>query len=317
VAKKVYIAGPMRGKKLYNFPEFDRVGGILLSKGYKVYSPADLDREHGFDPWALPGDHDWNTVPEGFDLKQAFFRDLGAVAECNFICLLDGWTDSVGARCEYFAARWLGLQFLAVDDDKVYELGPGWEPAQLIHASEIPQVNASQIVHGTAAIYLNGEFIGTTDGFEVTESPSEMTPEKQKQILRQVAEEARKAMVASAGNLTPEQREALEWAASYWKGNPEPLESILAEAQRITGGDRQAQYGPPDQDFARTAGMWTSLFGELLRDGARFDAFHVALAMILLKTSRQIHQRKRDNWTDIAGYAHCGNVCDEQAAKPK
>jgi hypothetical protein len=250
MAKKVYIAGPMRGKKLYNFPEFDRVGGILKSKGYEVFSPADLDREHGFDPWELPKDHDWNTVPEGFDLKQAFFRDLGAVAECDFICLLDGWTDSVGARCEYFAARWLGLQFVVENDGMIFELGPGWEPAGAsVHASEIPQVVAKVIAD--------------------------------------------------------------------WDSNPEPPESILAEAQRITGGDRQAQYGPPDQDFRRTAEMWTGLFGDLLKSGTRFDAFHVALAMILLKSSRQIHQRKRDNWTDIAGYAHCGNVCDEQAAKPK
>jgi hypothetical protein len=239
----------MRGKKLYNFPEFDRVGGILLKAGYKVMSPADFDRKIGFDPWELPENHDWSKVPDGFDVIQAYFRDLGAVAECDFICLLDGWTDSVGARCEYFAARWLGLQFLAVDDDRVYELGPGWEPASLIHASEIPQVVAKVIAD--------------------------------------------------------------------WDSNPEPPESILAEAQRITGGDRQAQYGPPDQDFSRTAGMWTSLFGELLKDGARFQPFHVALAMILLKTSRQIHQRKRDNWCDIAGYAHCGNICDEQAAKTK
>lgn len=333
MAKKVYIAGPMRGKKLYNFPEFDRVGGILKSKGYEVFSPADLDREHGFDPWELPKDHDWNTLPEGFDLKQAFFRDLGAVAECDFICLLDGWTDSVGARCEYFAARWLGLRFIVENEGMIFEVGPGWEPAGAsIHASEIPQVVANHVASGPVDVFFNGQFLGTAEALEVVDKPTELTPEqeneilrhlkeqaradKSKQILRQVAEDARKAMVESAGSLTPEQREALEWAASYWKGNPEPPESILAEAQRITGGDRQAQYGPPDQDFRRTAEMWTGLFGDLLKSGTRFDAFHVALAMILLKSSRQIHQRKRDNWTDIAGYAHCGNVCDEQAAQP-
>jgi|688.fasta_scaffold99366_3 hypothetical protein len=292
MAKKVYIAGPMRGKKYYNFPEFDRVGGILLSKGYKVYSPADLDREHGFDPWELPKDHDWNTLPEGFDLKQAFFRDLGAVAECDFICLLDGWTDSVGARCEYFAARWLGLRFITESDGMIFELGPGWEPAGAsVHASEIPQVVANHVASGPVDVFFNGQFLGTAEALEVVDKPTELTPEQENEILRYLTEQAR-------------------------AGNRKPPESILAEAQRITGGDRQAQYGPPDQDFRRTAEMWTGLFGDLLKSGTRFDAFHVALAMILLKSSRQIHQRKRDNWTDIAGYAHCGNVCDEQAAKP-
>lgn len=87
--------------------------------------------------------------------------------------------------------------------------------------------------------------------------------------------------------------------------------SILDEAKAAVTGDRQASYGPPDQDFARTAGMWSALFGDLLRDGVRFEPFHVAQAMILLKMSRQRHQRKRDNWVDAAGYAHCGAICDE------
>jgi hypothetical protein len=87
-------------------------------------------------------------------------------------------------------------------------------------------------------------------------------------------------------------------------------EDILAEASRITRGSRQAQYGPPDQDFRRTAGMWSALFLSKLRDGVTFEARDVALAMILLKTSRETHQRKRDNWVDIAGYASCGSRCN-------
>lgn len=87
----------------------------------------------------------------------------------------------------------------------------------------------------------------------------------------------------------------------------EKQEDILVEALRLTSGDRQATYGPPDQDFRRTAAMWTALFGH------PFEPKDVALAMILLKASRQIHQRKRDNWVDMAGYARCGAICDEVA----
>jgi hypothetical protein len=90
---------------------------------------------------------------------------------------------------------------------------------------------------------------------------------------------------------------------------------ILEEALSVTSGDRQASYGPPDQDFRRTAGMWTALFGDLLKDGVEFEPFHVAQAMILLKMSRQLHQRKRDNWVDTAGYARCGAICDEAAER--
>ncbi len=92
------------------------------------------------------------------------------------------------------------------------------------------------------------------------------------------------------------------------------VSDVLLEAYAITHGDRQATYGPPDQDFRRTADMWTALFGHLLRDGERFEPAHVAQAMILLKMSRQMHQQKRDNWVDVAGYARCGQICDDAAA---
>jgi hypothetical protein len=87
-------------------------------------------------------------------------------------------------------------------------------------------------------------------------------------------------------------------------------DDVLAEAFKITRGDRQATYGPPDQDFRRTAGMWTALFGHMLKEGEAFEPRHVAMAMIQIKCSREIHQRKRDNWVDMAGYASCGSRCN-------
>lgn len=90
----------------------------------------------------------------------------------------------------------------------------------------------------------------------------------------------------------------------------EEADDILEEALNITRGSRNASYGPPDQDFRRTAGMWSALFAAKLREGETFEPRDVALAMILLKTSRETHQRKRDNWVDIAGYARCGSLCN-------
>ena len=103
-----------------------------------------------------------------------------------------------------------------------------------------------------------------------------------------------------------------EKALAEWRGIPILLypslaeldkESILLEAERLTDGDRQSQYGPPEQDFSRTASMWNALFGW------NATARDVAMAMICLKLSRQTHMAKRDNWTDIAGYAKCGWRC--------
>lgn len=104
-----------------------------------------------------------------------------------------------------------------------------------------------------------------------------------------------------------------QWAQKevfvYPEMTPLGVEDILTEALRITGGDRQAQYGPPDQDFVRIAGAWHSLFGWDVQ------SWQVAAAQIVVKLSRQSHQRKRDNWVDVAGYARCGQICDEAAAK--
>lgn len=86
--------------------------------------------------------------------------------------------------------------------------------------------------------------------------------------------------------------------------------TVLEEAASLVNGDRQNQYGPPDQDFTRTAEMWNALFGGR-GDGQPFRPQDVATAMVCIKLSRQTHQNKRDNWVDIAGYAYCGNLCME------
>lgn len=86
-------------------------------------------------------------------------------------------------------------------------------------------------------------------------------------------------------------------------------EDILIEALRLTSGDRQAQYGPPDQDFTRTAAMWSALFASKM--SAPFEARDVAMAMICLKLSRETHQRKRDNSVDGAGYFRCLHLCNK------
>jgi histidinol-phosphate phosphatase family protein len=86
-----------------------------------------------------------------------------------------------------------------------------------------------------------------------------------------------------------------------------PKGGLLEEAARLVTKERGNAYGPPEQDFQRTAKMWTGLFQDLLKDGMEFKPEHVALAMILLKASRAMWSEKRDNWVDIPGYAACGH----------
>ena len=83
----------------------------------------------------------------------------------------------------------------------------------------------------------------------------------------------------------------------------EAVESVLAEALRITSTDRQDDYGHPADDFARTAEMWTGILAGKLSDGVCISAMDVPLCMIAVKLARQSHCHKRDNLVDIAGYA--------------
>lgn len=92
-----------------------------------------------------------------------------------------------------------------------------------------------------------------------------------------------------------------------------PRASALDEARRLVTGDRNNQYGPPTQDFQRTADLLNAL-GYQRVDAT--DEIHdiqpsdVAIIIAQVKVSRIMHSRgKRDSWVDLAGYAACGYEC--------
>jgi predicted Rossmann fold nucleotide-binding protein DprA/Smf involved in DNA uptake len=90
---------------------------------------------------------------------------------------------------------------------------------------------------------------------------------------------------------------------------PPSDENVLEEAGRIVAGDRGDDYGHPRDDFARTAGAWSALFGWDV------EPRQVALAMVVVKLSRlQETPLKRDSIVDIAGYARTYEMCLEREA---
>lgn len=79
---------------------------------------------------------------------------------------------------------------------------------------------------------------------------------------------------------------------------PDDDRSILDEAEEIVSGARQAAYGHPIDDFAKTAKMWSGLFG------VDITPEQVALGMMAVKMSRLLNTpNHRDSMVDIAGYA--------------
>lgn len=104
---KLYVAGPMRGIPLYNFPAFDAAALALRKRGYDVVNPAELDR--------VAGTHEHtDPLPDGF-LREAMKRDLSAICDCDGIALLDGWEKSQGVGVERHLAGFLDLATLTVD----------------------------------------------------------------------------------------------------------------------------------------------------------------------------------------------------------
>lgn len=75
----------------------------------------------------------------------------------------------------------------------------------------------------------------------------------------------------------------------------------LRLAEELTTQDREQQYGDPHELNALIAEYWGQLFE------VEISAYHVPMAMILLKLARIQHdQSVGDNWVDIAGYAALG-----------
>lgn len=84
------------------------------------------------------------------------------------------------------------------------------------------------------------------------------------------------------------------------------MSTILEEAEKLVGGDRQQDYGDTRKSFTRIARLWSSY------KGIEFTPQDVGLMMILLKVSRGAEGAKRDTIVDIAGYARCIEMLGEK-----
>lgn len=82
---------------------------------------------------------------------------------------------------------------------------------------------------------------------------------------------------------------------------------ILEAAKKCVCGEREEQYGSPENNFSAIAALWDDYIFAAKRKEVFITARDVALMMSLLKIAREATGGgKADNWIDLAGYAACG-----------
>ena len=88
-----------------------------------------------------------------------------------------------------------------------------------------------------------------------------------------------------------------------------PRQEAVREGERVIMGDRNNQYGPPTQDFDRTA-MILNAMGYRRPGGGPLVGHDIAILVMTVKLSRIVWSpEKFDHWVDVIGYAGCGWEC--------
>lgn len=113
---RVYISGPMTGLPNLNFDAFNAAARMLRAAGHDVVNPAD------------------NGGGGGLSYADYLRRDIRDLLDCDALCLLPGWENSVGARVEKHIAEALSYQLVdlaLVADALGYPLTPpATQPAE-------------------------------------------------------------------------------------------------------------------------------------------------------------------------------------------
>ena len=134
--ERTYIAGPMTGYPLYNFPAFIEAAKYLRDF-YEIVSPVDLTINLWLSLGLILDKKDWmncinNSVEKAID-KMAYLRkDLSEIARCDCMVFIEGWKGSEGAAKELKMAQLLNLKlYELVKNDRTYKLVPlvlnGWK----------------------------------------------------------------------------------------------------------------------------------------------------------------------------------------------
>lgn len=130
---KIYLAGPMRGYKDFNFPAFMTASKYLRAHGHEVFNPAekDLERDGPEISQSETGDIR-DAEAKGFDRRVAIMDDLTFIIQkAEGLVLLPGWQASKGVAAEIATAVFLELPIWEFPEETL----EGWDEITLKEAA--------------------------------------------------------------------------------------------------------------------------------------------------------------------------------------
>lgn len=127
------------------------------------------------------------------------------------------------------------------------------------------------------------------DGSECENCPLAVVPGCMNKLIR----EARDYILSMLQPVTKGENKPDSWTRNR----------VLSEAERCVCGQREQDYGTPENSFHKIGTFWTAY----LNYAVKIDAEDVAAMMALLKIARiSKNPQHMDSWVDLAGYAACG-----------
>lgn len=89
--------------------------------------------------------------------------------------------------------------------------------------------------------------------------------------------------------------------------DPSSRRGILLQATRCVCGDRDQDYGSPENSLSAIASLWADYIKAKYGVSAPLTGVDASAMMVLFKIARvATGHGKADNWVDAAGYAACG-----------
>lgn len=90
----------------------------------------------------------------------------------------------------------------------------------------------------------------------------------------------------------------------HTKNEQEPVRSkILQTASNLIVGQRQEDYGTPEENFQQIADFWSIHLKKILKEDTVLTPRLVSEMMILLKIARMSQSPTEDSYVDAAGYS--------------